>query len=76
MKLCNHCNKRQKSETLVPEPYYRYATPWEIEEMWDCIALRKMTYTTEAGTMTVSRFGIIERSGNPCSDASADGDKP
>ena len=61
MPLCAHCNKSRASGEIIPETYYRYAQQWAMEELRSYILEWKLSHTTAAGTMTVDRFGIIER---------------
>ena len=73
MPLCRSCNKSRASGEIIPETYYRYAAPWALEELYDYIAIWKAEHATAAGTMTVERYGIIER---PPSDAPTEDDTP
>ena len=61
MPLCKHCNSSRASGEIIPETYYRYAAPWAMGELRSYILEWKMNHTTAAETMTVERYGIIER---------------
>ena len=73
MPLCRSCNKSRASGEIIPETYYRYAAPWALDELWSYIREWKAAHTTAAGTLTVDRYGIIERE-VPRSGNAADGD--
>ena len=49
------------SGEIIPDTYYRYASPWALNELWNYIREWKAAHTTAAGTLTVDRYGIIER---------------
>ena len=61
MPLCRRCNASRASGEIIPETYYRYASPWALDELWSYIREWKAEHTTAAGSMTVERYGIIER---------------
>ena len=61
MPLCRHCNASRASGEIIPERYYIYAAPWALDELWSYIREWKAAHTTAAGTLTVDRYGIIER---------------
>ncbi len=61
MPLCQSCNKSRASGEIIPDTYYRYAAPWALDELWSYIREWKAAHTTAAGTLTVDRYGIIER---------------
>ena len=61
MPLCKHCNASRASGEIIPTTYYKYASQWAMEELYDYIMMWKSSHTTAAGTMTVERYGIIER---------------
>ena len=61
MPLCKHCNASRASGEIIPDTYYRYAAPWALDELWLYIREWKAAHTTAAGSMTVDRYGIIER---------------
>lgn len=61
MPLCRHCNSSRASGEIVPDTYYRYASPWALDELWAYIREWKAEHTTTAGNMTVERYGIIDR---------------
>ena len=58
------------SGEIIPETYYKYASPWALDELWSYIREWKAAHTTAAGTLTVDRYGIIERE-VPCSGNAA-----
>ena len=59
--LCQSCNKSRASGEIIPETYYKYAAPWALEELREYIIEWKMAHTTASGTMTVERYGVIEK---------------
>lgn len=61
MPLCRSCNKSRASSEIIPSTYYKYALPWALDELANYIIEWKSSHTTAAGTMTVPRYGIIER---------------
>ena len=61
MPLCLTCNRNRASGEIIPERYYKYASPWALDELWSYIREWKAAHTTAAGSMTVERYGIIER---------------
>ena len=61
MPLCLTCNRNRASGEIIPDTYYKYASPWAIDELWSYIREWKAAHTTAAGTLTVDRYGIIER---------------
>lgn len=61
MPLCRHCNSSRASGEIITDTYYRYAAPWALDELWSYIREWKAEHTTAAGTLTVDRYGIIER---------------
>ena len=73
MPLCRHCNSSRASGEIIPDTYYRYASSWALDELWSYIREWKAANTTAAGTLTVDRYGIIERE-VPRSWNAADGD--
>ena len=61
MPVCRHCNSSRASGEIIPDTYYRYAAPWAIEDLWSYIREWKAAHTRSDGSMTVERYGIIER---------------
>ena len=61
MPLCQHCNKSRASGEIVPETYYRYVSLWALDELRSYTAEWKAAHTTADGTMTVDRYGVIEK---------------
>ena len=61
MPLCLSCNRNRASGEIVPDTYYKYASRLAIEDLWSYIREWKAAHTTAAGSMTVERYGIIER---------------
>ena len=61
MPLCKHCNASRASSEIVPDTYYRYAASWALDELWLYIREWKAEHTRFDGSMTVERYGIIER---------------
>ena len=61
MPLCQSCNKSRASGEIIPETYYKYAAPWALEELREYIAEWKIAHTRGDGTMTVERYGVIEK---------------
>lgn len=61
MPLCQSCNKSRASGEIIPETYYKYAAPWALEELQEYLAEWKIAHTRGDGTMTVDRYGVIEK---------------
>jgi len=61
MPLCQSCNKSRASGEIIPETYYRYASAWALEELREYITEWKMAHTRGDGTLTVERYGVIEK---------------
>ena len=61
MPLCQSCNKSRASGEIIPETYYRYAAPWALEELREYIVEWKIAHTRGDGTLTVDRYGVIEK---------------
>ena len=61
MPLCQSCNKSRASGEIIPETYYKYAAPWALEELREYIREWKIAHTRGDGTMTVERYGVIEK---------------
>ena len=61
MPLCRHCNSSRASGEIIPETYYKYAAPWALEELREYITEWKIAHTRGDGTMTVERYGVIEK---------------
>ena len=60
MPLCKKCNKDKASGEIIPSTYYKYASPYALEELQSYIFEWKLAHTRSDGTMTVERFGIME----------------
>ena len=73
MPLCRHCNASRASGEIIPETYYRYVASWALEELRSYIIEWKADHTRGDGTMTVERYGIIERD---APDAPTEDDAP
>ena len=68
MPLCYRCNKARASGDIIPETYYRYASPYALEELRSYIFEWKLQHTCADGNLTVDRYGIRDygiRTTNP-----------